>query len=416
MSKVALLGYPYFGHVNPTINLVKALVNRGEEVYYYTIEPYMKYFNMENVICRDYGDILGWLEEEIVVSTTEPLEVLKHIVPHKLNQHKRMSNMLMQQIMKDDPDYIIRDCEAYWGKMIGTMLDIPVICYITTIALNETMLDQQPAFFLQHVLGSPTGTIPDAAVGMRFSEYLNTYTQELAEPYGIDFKAIDAFSGADELNLVFTTREFQPFIESFGPAYHFIGPPIRTNKMENSLNTYSQNASPVIYISLGTVYNDCLSFYKKCIEAFKNSDCHLIMSIGTRIDLKDLGDIPAHIDVRAHVAQTDILQQTDVFITHGGHNSVNEALYYEVPMLLFPQAADQFVVSKRVMEIGAGIVANSTDCSAAGIASMTFEILDDSSYREACVKAGAAIRNTQGVESVIETIFAHVKGDAVWER
>jgi MGT family glycosyltransferase len=417
MGKVVVFSYPYFGHVNPTIGLVRELAARGEEVYYYTIEPYMKYISMKGVFCRSYGDVLEELEEEITITTTEPLDVLRHIVPHKLDKHKRMSNLLIERVMADDPDYIIRDCEAYWGKMLGTILDVPVICYITTIALSEAMMDQQPEFFLKNVLGSRTDSFTPVTSGLRFSEYLNQYTRELSQPYKIDFKAIDAFSGADDLNLVFTTPEFQPFGEYFGPDYVFIGPVIRTDEDEEDEGLAQVAGSyTLIYISMGTVYNECLSFYKKCIEAFRTSNYRIIMSIGMRIHPDELGDLPAHFTVQPRVAQNRILRQADVFITHGGHNSVNEALYHHVPMVLFPQAADQFVVSGRVEHIGAGISGDSRTCSAEEIASMTLQVLDNPSYLQACQRAGAFIRQTKGPQLAVDRISAHLKGAGLWEE
>ncbi len=48
--------------------------------------------------------------------------------------------------------------------------------------------------------------------------------------------------------------------------------------------------------------------------------------------------------------------KTDVFVTHSGMNSVNESLYYGVPMVLFPQHSEQRMVAKRVVHLGAGIM------------------------------------------------------------
>ncbi len=48
--------------------------------------------------------------------------------------------------------------------------------------------------------------------------------------------------------------------------------------------------------------------------------------------------------------------KTDVFVTHSGMNSVNESLYYGVPMVLFPQHSEQRMVANRVVHLGAGIM------------------------------------------------------------
>ena len=50
-----------------------------------------------------------------------------------------------------------------------------------------------------------------------------------------------------------------------------------------------------------------------------------------------------------------VLRAASLFITHGGMNSVMEALSLGVPMVVAPQAADQFANAGRVAELGLGL-------------------------------------------------------------
>ncbi|WP_345271505.1 glycosyltransferase [Nibrella viscosa] len=45
---------------------------------------------------------------------------------------------------------------------------------------------------------------------------------------------------------------------------------------------------------------------------------------------------PDHVHFFSRVPQLQVLQQANVFITHGGLGSVKESIYYEVPMLVYP--------------------------------------------------------------------------------
>ena len=108
------------------------------------------------------------------------------------------------------------------------------------------------------------------------------------------------------------------------------------------------------YISLGTLFNEHPEFYRHCFAAFANSMYQVVLSVGHKTPLSSLGDIPPKFIVQNYVPQLEILQRANVFISHGGMNSVSEALYYGVPLLVIPQSADQPWVAKRVAQLGAG--------------------------------------------------------------
>lgn len=89
--------------------------------------------------------------------------------------------------------------------------------------------------------------------------------------------------------------------------------------------------------------------------AFGDGEFDVIMSVGESTDISSLGEIPENFEIKNKVEQIKVLQNTDVFITHSGMNSVNESLYYGVPMVLFPQHQEQRMVAERVVTLGAGV-------------------------------------------------------------
>ena len=146
--------------------------------------------------------------------------------------------------------------------------------------------------------------------------------------------------------IVYTSPEFQPCSKTFSDKYVFVGPSIRPVE-----NVIEKKSDKLIYISMGTVINDSVKFYKKCIEAFANTKYQVIMSVGNLINVEDLGAIPDNITISRFVDQIAVLSQADVFLTHCGMNSVNESLYYKVPLVMFPQTSEQDGVATRVLLI-----------------------------------------------------------------
>ena len=80
-----------------------------------------------------------------------------------------------------------------------------------------------------------------------------------------------------------------------------------------------------------------------------------MMSIGNETDIDSLGEIPNNFTVKKHIDQIAVLQVADVFITHCGMNSVSEALYNGITLVLFPQTTEQKGVANRVKELNAGV-------------------------------------------------------------
>lgn len=55
------------------------------------------------------------------------------------------------------------------------------------------------------------------------------------------------------------------------------------------------------------------------------------------------------------------------FITHGGYNSLTEATYSGVPLIVLPLFGDQFANCKRVERLGFGVTLKKTDLTEAKV-------------------------------------------------
>ena len=55
-----------------------------------------------------------------------------------------------------------------------------------------------------------------------------------------------------------------------------------------------------------------------------HSKSHIIISIGKFIDINEFKDVPKNISIFPYVPQTQLLTDVDIFITHGGINSIQE--------------------------------------------------------------------------------------------
>ncbi|AUS79195.1 glycosyltransferase [Actinoalloteichus sp. AHMU CJ021] len=109
------------------------------------------------------------------------------------------------------------------------------------------------------------------------------------------------------------------------------------------------------------------------IEGLGRLDCAAIVSTGG-VPLPDIPH-PSNVHVVTGIAQPLLLQCADLFVTHGGYNSIRESLRAGVPMAVVPQFGDQPVNADRVAELGLGrhVVEQTAD----GVASACSDLLTD---------------------------------------
>lgn len=82
------------------------------------------------------------------------------------------------------------------------------------------------------------------------------------------------------------------------------------------------------------------------------------MSVGNHVDLEMLAPVPHNFLVARSVRQTAVLPHADVFVTHGGLNSVMESLAFGVPMVIVPSIKEQQLTADRVQALGCGVAIN----------------------------------------------------------
>ena len=156
--------------------------------------------------------------------------------------------------------------------------------------------------------------------------------------------------------LIFTSKLFHLRAENTDDTCYFMGPNIEKRKIDENFKFTKDKNKKLIYISLGTIFNNQEKFFFKCIEAFKDSEEYqVIISIGKFIDINEFKDVPKNISIFPYVPQTQLLTDVDIFITHGGINSIQEGLSAGIPLIIIPQQYDQFDNAKLIEELEAGI-------------------------------------------------------------
>jgi MGT family glycosyltransferase len=128
--------------------------------------------------------------------------------------------------------------------------------------------------------------------------------------------------------------------------------------------------------------------------------------------VESLGAIAGNCIVRSFVPQIEILRRAAAFVTHGGMNSVQEALYHGVPLVMAPQAADQFWISARTVELGAALALDPLRTEAGDIRGSVAKVLSSPCYTAAAARVGASLRAAGGLMRAADEIQSFVRNEA----
>lgn len=386
MSKIVFFCIPAQGHTNPTLGVVRELVGRGHQVLYYSynsMREKIEEVGATFVSCDEY-DCEQKLTQKDATRIGKDLAFSTKIL---VDTTLALDDKVCADMEKLRPDCIVADSMATWGKAAAIKLGIPFVSSTTTFAFN-----QYSAKIMKRGIGE--------LFGMLFSmPKVNKEIKRLQDK-GYPVKSIlDLMQNDDNTNtIVYTSPEFQPCSETFSDKYAFVGPSIRPAKGE-----IRKKKDKLVYISMGTVNNDLMTLYQNCIAALTGTEYQVILSVGQLVSADKFANLPENISVETHVDQIAVLQKADVFLSHCGMNSVNESLYFGVPLIMMPQTQEQGGVAERVRQLGAGLKLEKTDVSS--IAAAVDKVLADSSYRENATQIADGFRRCSGAKGAADKIL-----------
>jgi MGT family glycosyltransferase len=388
MSKVLFVNGNLHGHINPTLPIVKELVQCGEEIYYFSTMEFQQKIEATGAIFLDYGSEFDHFLHSFRPHGNHPFY---RIIEFMLAMDRTVVPIVLKKTKEIKFDYLLHDVMFGGGNILAKELNIPAIS-----SCSSFVMEKPP--------------IPARMLEPGFHPQLDYLYEELAaarSEWEIDMLTIsDVFFKKESLNLVYTSKLFQPEGDRYDDSYRFVGPSLmdRVETLDFILDTSGEKK--IIYISLGTINNNCMDFYHKCIEAFSEECYQVIMSVGSKIEISSLQPLPNNFVVRNYIPQLEVLKHADVIISHGGLNSVSEALYYGVPVITIPMANDQPAVARRLTELGAGMELKMEEITTDLLLNTVKTILLQKSFQENSDEIAASFVEAGGYKKAVKEILA----------
>ncbi|MEU4123686.1 nucleotide disphospho-sugar-binding domain-containing protein [Streptomyces virginiae] len=316
-AHIALMSVPLHGHVNPMLGLAAELVARGHRVTFATGDDFAPL--VERTGATAIGYTSAFPSRTAPGRTWLPADDDGSLA---VDAFRRECSIALPQVAAayadDLPDLVVYDTVTGHAPLLARRWNVPEVQF------------------------SPTHALADGATGPSVGEGTGALSEKapciVAMPRSLQFEA-----------------------DKVGAQHTFVGP-VPWQREGHGRWAPPEGDRRIALVSLGTTYNQRTDVFRRCVQAFEELDgsgWHVVLATGHgggHDGPARLGELPPWVEVHEWVPQMSVLAHADVFLTAGGTGSVLEGLVHGVPLVVLPQAVEQFVTAQRIEALGLGRV------------------------------------------------------------
>ncbi len=269
------------------------------------------------------------------------------------------ARLVQHVVNRVEPDEVIVDHLAF-GARLGLLAEgirhaDVVLGHPTALVVGDEVYGCPPAF--------PRALRPEpehlaelrrlcVAVRDDFTDQWNAALRTLSPT---TTASADAFAETGDVLLLNYPSELHPPSRTEAlPAHAFLGSAVRSEGHDVEVAEWLDGSDqPVVYVSLGSFLSVRADVLARVAEALRGLDVRVALASGST-SRAELGPVPDSWLVRDVLPQVTLLGRASLAVSHGGNNSVTEALTAGVPLLLLPLSTDQFAGAAAVEDSGLG--------------------------------------------------------------
>ena len=400
------------GHINPMSALARHLQDRGHDVVFL----YSSSANGLPCIPGDTRDDMNANRPEM--SKLEGNEALAFYCGVAAKETEAIFKSLPRMLEKTGVEALVLDPIQFFVELAAMKLRIP---YVTVAnALYIDFSGYTPA----GIFGWPHETTPDAlarnlqavtqAVRFCYNEGTKSYAKELGFKTDLDHPS---WIFSELAYITQLPKEFDFEHPLLPPQFHYTGP-FHDGKGRHPMDFPWDRLTgePLIYASMGTIMNGRADVFRTIAAGVANHrGTQLVLSIGDRLDPKQIGPVPSNAIIVNQAPQLELLKRASVCITHAGLNTVLESLAQGVPQLAIPVTFEQPGIAARIASKKTGVTMSFTDLTSEHLSTLLDEVLNCSIYRENARNFQEIISKTNGLAlaaNIVERSFGVIQEPA----
>lgn len=422
MLKIGFLPHPHTGHLKPMLALASKLQECGHTAIVFQIPDVAQMVQESGIRFSQIG------EKEFPKGTLAEWDVqlgkLKgiHAVRFTLQtivfrQTETFFLELPRALRQTGIDGLVIDQMAFYGNLVAEYMRIPFIRVTVTPPLYRD--DELPPCFTSWSFRPGTIGRLRNRLGNLFPLFFTRRIQKRLKKqrrlWNLNRNSSIYSKPLADITQLPICLEFP---RSHIPSnLHYVG--LLRTKCASSTQLFSLpiRKRPLIYASMGTLFNGREELFRTIAEACEGLNAELVISLGGGpLSHKEFGYLPGNPIVVPYMPQFEFLEHADLVITHAGLNTVLEALWHGVPMVAIPIANDQPGVAARLAWAGVAEVVLPNRISATKLNEAVHHVLSEPSYKRRAQTLQAEMRNLNGIDyaaDVVEQSFRSTNSNSI---
>jgi MGT family glycosyltransferase len=284
----------------------------------------------------------------------------------------------------DRPDLLVSDQQALAGPVAAARTGVPWVTSATTPA----------------ELGRPLAALPkvDAWVRRQLAEFAAAHGATGYAP-GDDLR----FSPL--LTLVYSVPELVADPEAAPASCVYTGPALAGRAGPGTDDfpwEWLDAGRHRVLVSLGTLNGPAgEAFFRTVLAAVADlaGDVQVVLvAPGGAVT----EPVPPHVLVREWVPQLALLPRLTAVVTHGGHNTVTEALAHGLPLVVAPIRDDQPIIAEQVSRAGAGLRVRFGRLRPADLRAALLAVCTEPGYRTAAQRLARSFAAAGGAAAAVD--------------
>jgi UDP:flavonoid glycosyltransferase YjiC (YdhE family) len=338
MARILLATTPVPGHVTPVAVLARSLVDRGNEVVWYTGAGFADQVTATGArfepIRHEHDWSLGHVHDALPeLRGKTGVDQVRTAFKHLFIDSAPATLTDLQKIVADFPaDVVVANALVFADRWLHELGGPPTVNIATTM-YGLYSRDTAPFGPALPPLPTPVGRLRNKVMNAVHRRFIfgpvTKHLDDVRETVGLPRRGqpvLDSFL-SPYLYLQDCTESFEYPRSDLPPQVHFIGPllppPVETAALPAWWDELD-GTRPVVLVTQGTIRNEDDILFAPTIEALATEDVLVVITTGNGASIT--GPLPPNVRVEQYVPYSLLMPHVSAYITNGGYGGVQMAL------------------------------------------------------------------------------------------